>query len=89
MYWDCKLQIVDPDMKILNINARYPGARNDAYIWSAFAIRRVMEYNYNHGERRTYLIGKNDFNKLRIMCTFYFDNVVFYFSIIINELKYL
>ncbi|XP_071570182.1 putative nuclease HARBI1 [Temnothorax nylanderi] len=49
--------IVDPDMKILNINARYPGARNDAYIWSASPIRRVMEHWYNHGEKRTYLIG--------------------------------
>ncbi|XP_071580831.1 putative nuclease HARBI1 [Temnothorax nylanderi] len=49
--------IVDSDLKILNINARYPGARNDAYIWGASAIRNVMEYSYNHGERRTYLIG--------------------------------
>ncbi|XP_018406996.1 PREDICTED: putative nuclease HARBI1 [Cyphomyrmex costatus] len=49
--------IVDPDLKILNINARYPGARNDAYIWNASPIKRAMEYHYNHGERRTYLIG--------------------------------
>ncbi|XP_039303333.1 putative nuclease HARBI1 [Solenopsis invicta] len=49
--------IVDPDLKILNINARYPGARNDAYIWNSSPIRNVMEYFYNHGERRTYLIG--------------------------------
>lgn len=53
------LQIVDPDLKILNINARYPGARNDAYIWSTSPMRHVMEHCYNRGERRTYLIGKN------------------------------
>lgn len=46
-------------MKILNINARYPGARNDAFIWSASPIRRAMEYHYNRGERRTWLIGKS------------------------------
>lgn len=63
------LQIVDPNLKILNINARYPGARNDAYIWSASAIRRVMEFHYNHGERRTYLIGKNNLS-LEIICIF-------------------
>ncbi|EZA51536.1 Putative nuclease HARBI1 [Ooceraea biroi] len=50
-------EIVDPDMKILNINARYPGARNDAYIWSVSPIRRVMEHWYNQGERKIYLIG--------------------------------
>ncbi|XP_024878983.1 putative nuclease HARBI1 [Temnothorax curvispinosus] len=49
--------IVDPDLKILNINARYPGARNDAFIWNSSPIKHVMEHFYNHGERRTYLIG--------------------------------
>lgn len=46
-------KIVDPDLKILNINARYPGARNDSYIWSMSAVRRGMEFHYNNGERRT------------------------------------
>lgn len=58
------LQIVDPSLKILNINARYPGARNDAYIWSSLPIRRAMEFQYNRGERRTWLIGKV------LICTF-------------------
>ncbi|XP_039305707.1 putative nuclease HARBI1 [Solenopsis invicta] len=49
--------IVDSDMKLLNINARYPGARNDAYIWSTSPIRRAMEFHYNRGERKTWLIG--------------------------------
>lgn len=49
--------IVDPDIKILNINARYPDARNDAYIWMTSPIRRVMEHWYNQGERKMYLIG--------------------------------
>ncbi|XP_071652534.1 putative nuclease HARBI1 isoform X1 [Temnothorax longispinosus] len=49
--------IVDPDLKVLNINARYPGARNDAYIWNTSAIKRAMEFHYNRGERRTCLIG--------------------------------
>ncbi|XP_008179536.1 putative nuclease HARBI1 [Acyrthosiphon pisum] len=49
--------IVDPDLKILNINARYPGARNDSYIWSVSAVRQGMEYHFNNGERRTWLIG--------------------------------
>ncbi|XP_025160788.1 putative nuclease HARBI1 isoform X2 [Harpegnathos saltator] len=49
--------IVDPDMKLLNINPRYPDARNDSYIWSTSPIRRAMEFHYNRGERKTWLIG--------------------------------
>jgi len=45
-------------LKILNVNARYPGARHDAYIWSNSPIRRIMERRYNNGERNTWLIGK-------------------------------
>jgi len=52
-------KIVDPDLKILNINARYPGACNDSYIWSISTVRRGMEFHYNNGERRTWLIGKS------------------------------
>ncbi|XP_025160789.1 putative nuclease HARBI1 isoform X3 [Harpegnathos saltator] len=48
--------IVDPDMKLLNINPRYPDARNDSYIWSTSPIRRAMEFHYNRGERKTWLI---------------------------------
>jgi len=36
------------------VNARFPGARHDAYIWSTSAARAVMERAYHRGERRTY-----------------------------------
>ncbi|CAI6353897.1 unnamed protein product [Macrosiphum euphorbiae] len=42
--------VVDPELKILNINARFPGARNDSYIWSVSPIRRAMEFHYNGGD---------------------------------------
>ncbi|EZA52952.1 Putative nuclease HARBI1, partial [Ooceraea biroi] len=45
--------ICDPNLRILNFNARYPEARHNAYIWSVSAARRVMERAYNHGERHT------------------------------------
>ncbi|XP_071580309.1 putative nuclease HARBI1 [Temnothorax nylanderi] len=53
--------IVDPDLKILNRNARYPGARHDAFIWNASPIRRIMEHCYNNGERRTFIIGDDGY----------------------------
>ncbi|CAI6370113.1 unnamed protein product [Macrosiphum euphorbiae] len=52
---------VSPKLKILNINARYPGARNDSYIWSTSPIRRAMEFHYNKGERHTWLIGDSGY----------------------------
>lgn len=54
----CRFQICDPKLKILNVNARYPGARHDAYIWANSAARRVMELEYEQGERNTCVIGK-------------------------------
>ncbi|XP_022162166.1 putative nuclease HARBI1 [Myzus persicae] len=53
--------IVSPKLKILNINPRYPGARNDSYVWSTSPIRRAMEYHYNQGERHTWLIGDSGY----------------------------
>ncbi|XP_048515347.1 putative nuclease HARBI1 [Athalia rosae] len=49
--------ICDPNLKVLNVNARYPGARNDSYIWSASPVRRIMQQWYERGERETFLIG--------------------------------
>ncbi|XP_024941996.1 putative nuclease HARBI1 isoform X2 [Cephus cinctus] len=49
--------ICDSNLKILNVNARYPEARHDAYIWSASAARSVMERAYQRGDRKTFLIG--------------------------------
>ncbi|KYN09112.1 Putative nuclease HARBI1 [Trachymyrmex cornetzi] len=53
--------ICDPDLKILNVNARYPGARHDAYIWSNSPIRRIMERRFRNGERNTWLIGDDGY----------------------------
>ncbi|KMQ83794.1 nuclease harbi1 [Lasius niger] len=37
-------QICNPNLKILNVNARFPEARHDAYIWSASAARGDLRY---------------------------------------------
>jgi len=36
-------------LKIINVNARYPGARHDVYIWSNSPICWFMERWYNNG----------------------------------------
>lgn len=56
---DCyNLQICDPNLKILNVNAKYPGARHDSYIWSSSAVRRVMQRSFENGNHNMFLIGK-------------------------------
>ncbi|XP_025152738.1 putative nuclease HARBI1 [Harpegnathos saltator] len=56
------IEICDPELKILNVNARYPGTRHDAYIWSNSPIHRIMERRFNNGERNTWLIGDDGYN---------------------------
>ena len=51
-------QICDPDQKILNVNAHYPGARNDYFIWQNCTARTAMERAHANGERGTWLIGE-------------------------------
>ncbi|XP_034248556.1 putative nuclease HARBI1 [Thrips palmi] len=53
--------ICDPDFKLLNVNARYPGARNDYFIWSNSAAQRAMRRLYQNGERETWLIGDDGY----------------------------
>ncbi|XP_071653697.1 putative nuclease HARBI1 [Temnothorax longispinosus] len=53
--------IGDPDLNILNVNARFPGARHDAYIWSNSPVRRVMQRKFDNGERNTWLIGDDGY----------------------------
>lgn len=70
-------QVVSPKLKILNINARYPGARNDSYIWSTSPIRRAMEYHYNCGERHTWLIGNKIKDELTYILNIIYQLVLF------------
>ncbi|XP_065365537.1 putative nuclease HARBI1 [Calliphora vicina] len=50
-------KICDPNLKILNVNAKYPGARHDSYIWSSSAVRRVIQRSFENGNHNMFLIG--------------------------------
>lgn len=57
-YHSLNVQLIcDPTLKILNVNAKFPGARHDAYIWGCSPVKNVMESAFSSGERRTFLIG--------------------------------
>ncbi|XP_067645898.1 putative nuclease HARBI1 [Eurosta solidaginis] len=53
--------ICDPNLKILNVNAKFPGARHDAFIWSSSAVRRVKQRNFENGSRNMFLIGDSGY----------------------------
>ncbi|XP_036340845.1 putative nuclease HARBI1 [Rhagoletis pomonella] len=53
--------ICDPNLKILNVNARFPGARHDSYIWSSCPVRRVMQRAFDNGNRNMLLIGDSGY----------------------------
>lgn len=39
--------IIDSDMRFLNVNARYPGSTQDAFIWNNSIIYSLLERKYN------------------------------------------
>ncbi|XP_054746273.1 putative nuclease HARBI1 [Anastrepha obliqua] len=53
--------ICDPTLKILNVNAKFPGARHDSYIWSSSAVRMVMQRNFEIGNHNLFLIGDSGY----------------------------
>nr|CAI5823755.1 unnamed protein product [Callosobruchus analis] len=50
--------ICDYDLKILNVNAQYPGATHDSFIWSQSAVKQHLEAAYNEG---MWLIGDSGY----------------------------
>lgn len=40
------------NLEILNINARYPGSVNDAFIWRASQVKHVLNQDYNRGNTK-------------------------------------
>ncbi|XP_053968004.1 putative nuclease HARBI1 isoform X2 [Anastrepha ludens] len=54
-------KICDPTLKILNVNAKFPGARHDSYIWSSSAVRMVMQRNFEIGNHNLFLIGDSGY----------------------------
>ncbi|XP_036334855.1 putative nuclease HARBI1 [Rhagoletis pomonella] len=53
--------ICDPNLKILAVNAKYPGARHDSFIWSSSAVRRVMQRSFEDGNHNMFLIGDSGY----------------------------
>ncbi len=55
--------VIDCDMRILNVNARYPGATHDTHIWKNSKLFTLLEANFNLADqseniyRDSFLLG--------------------------------
>ena len=53
--------IVSADLRILAMNARYPGSVHDSAIWSTSQIRAHLMNNYENGDHSSWLIGDSGY----------------------------
>lgn len=53
--------ISDSNLKILNVNANFPGSTHDAFIWSNSGIYTIMSNNYYNGNRNSWLLGDSGY----------------------------
>nr|XP_046473769.1 putative nuclease HARBI1 isoform X1 [Neodiprion pinetum] len=53
--------ICDPELRILNVSARFPGSRHDAAIWMQSPVRNLMELCHRQGERQTWLLDDSGY----------------------------
>ncbi|KAJ8909980.1 hypothetical protein NQ315_008241 [Exocentrus adspersus] len=57
-YHSLNVQLIcDHNMRILNVNSRFPGSSHDSYIWQMSNVRNVIENIYRTNHRGYYLIG--------------------------------
>ncbi|KAB0795114.1 hypothetical protein PPYR_04886 [Photinus pyralis] len=61
-YYSINTQIIcSADLKILNVNARFPGSVHDSAIWTTSAIYQHLRDAYNNGDTGSWLIGDSGY----------------------------
>lgn len=49
-------QICDENLKILNVNARFPGSSHDAHIWRQSRVSQIMEEIYRRNPMNPFFL---------------------------------
>lgn len=53
--------VCDSDLRITNINARYPGSNHDSFIYTNSQVFTFLrQYHRDHPEENVWLLGNND-----------------------------
>lgn len=55
------LLVCDANLKIISVNANYPGSNHDAFIWRYSAVRQFIQQDFLRNRRRTWLLGDSGF----------------------------
>ncbi|XP_043485108.1 putative nuclease HARBI1 isoform X1 [Leptopilina heterotoma] len=68
-YHSINVQLIcDPDLRIMNVNARYPGSTDDSYIWNNSNILPIMQEIHNRGHSY-FLLGDSGYAQRPWMMT--------------------
>ncbi|KAK9680537.1 DDE superfamily endonuclease [Popillia japonica] len=61
-YHSINVQLVcDSDLRILNVNARYPGSTNDAFIWGNSNLNTTLQQLHANGHTDYFLLGDSGY----------------------------
>ncbi|XP_029178453.1 putative nuclease HARBI1 [Nylanderia fulva] len=73
-YHSINVQLIcDSDLRIMNVNARYPGSTHDSYIWNNSNVLPIMQDIYNRGHN-FFLLGDSGYALRPWMMTPIMDN---------------
>ncbi|XP_018311535.1 putative nuclease HARBI1 [Mycetomoellerius zeteki] len=73
-YHSINVQLIcDSDLRIMNVNARYPGSTHDSYIWNNSNVLPIMQEIYNRGHN-FFLLGDSGYALRPWMMTPVMDN---------------
>lgn len=53
--------VCDANLRIISVNANYPGSSHDSFIWRQSQVRQFMNDMYLNGRRCTWLIGDSGY----------------------------
>lgn len=53
--------VSDANLKILNVNANYPGSAHDAFIWRQSRVKEYLHNIYINGHERSWLLGDSGY----------------------------
>ncbi|XP_008178178.1 putative nuclease HARBI1 [Acyrthosiphon pisum] len=61
-YHSINVQLIcDSKLRILNVNALFPGSTNDSYIWNNCDILPILEQIYRNGQQGYFLLGDSGY----------------------------
>jgi hypothetical protein len=53
--------VCDSDLKILSMNARYPGSVHDSAVYMMSGVKQILTQRYENGDRSSWLLGDSGY----------------------------